>query len=375
MKEQLQILMLEDMAEDAELVTHELRQSRIPFVSKRVWTREDFLREITTSANDIILADYSLPKFNAIDALALRRKHCPDVPFILVTGTLTEETAIICMQEGADDYILKKSLKRLPTAIRNAIKRRELEQKRIAAEIRLHALEGMEQTRELLTGMIIHDLRNPLSAVMGYVQLMEHKAQKIDDQMKEYLQRAFNSCLRLLEMINQLVDIERMEDRKLALNIKRHDAATLVEAKAKQYHGAASANGLRLRTQLPGTQVFLDMDEPLVGRLIENLITNAIKHTPSGGEVVLGIDAAAPQRGRVTLWVKDTGEGIPPEFHEVMFQKYGQAEIRQKMGRSYDTGLGLVFCRMVTDLHGGTIRVESAVDKGSTFFVELPAAK
>src|SRR2546422_5690315 len=121
----LRILLLEDVPTDAELVEMELRRAHLAFSTQRVETREEFLHMLDEFAPEVILADYSLPRFNALDALGLLRERRADIPFVLVTGTQTEEIAVRCMKEGADDYILKDSLKRLPAAVLNALQMRE----------------------------------------------------------------------------------------------------------------------------------------------------------------------------------------------------------------------------------------------------------
>lgn len=137
MEKELRILILEDVPTDAELMERELRRANLTFSSKRVDTKEAFVKELKDFAPDIILSDYSLPQFNAIEALQLLREHAYDMPLVLVTGSLGEEAAVECIKSGAKDYILKSSLKRLSTAVLNALEKKEGErnQARFAAII------------------------------------------------------------------------------------------------------------------------------------------------------------------------------------------------------------------------------------------------
>lgn len=132
MGKELRILILEDVAADAELMEMELRRAGIVFTSKRAQTREDFIKELDSDI-DAVLADYALPRFNAMEAFQLLRERKADIPFILVTGSQGEEVAVECIKKGMDDYILKASLKRLPTAILKTIEKKESErtQKRL----------------------------------------------------------------------------------------------------------------------------------------------------------------------------------------------------------------------------------------------------
>jgi DNA-binding NtrC family response regulator len=123
----LRILSLEDVAYDVELMQRELRKANIDYELRRVETREDFLAALNEFQPDIILADYSLPQFSALEALKLLQQHKSTVPVILVTGSHSEEAAVECMKEGAEDYILKASLTRLPSALQNALRKKEAE--------------------------------------------------------------------------------------------------------------------------------------------------------------------------------------------------------------------------------------------------------
>src|SRR6266404_8181538 len=114
MKEQLRILLVEDAPADAELIQYELRKSKIDFVTKCVETKRAFAKELKSLWPDVIISDFTLPQFNALDALRILQGSNSRVPFILVTGSTSEEVAVECIKEGADDYILKSSLKRLP---------------------------------------------------------------------------------------------------------------------------------------------------------------------------------------------------------------------------------------------------------------------
>ncbi len=156
MKKELDILIIEDADLDAELIEDELRESGVRFHSRRIQTREAFLAELKHARPDIILSDFSLPHFDALEALSLLRKLKVEVPFILVTGTRSEEVAVECIREGADDYILKASLKRLPTSITKTLQKKAVEQARLKAEEALRHSEEQyrliaENTRDLIS--------------------------------------------------------------------------------------------------------------------------------------------------------------------------------------------------------------------------------
>jgi PAS domain S-box-containing protein len=148
MDQTLKILFLEDVPSDAELVERELERAKLRFVSRRAETREEFLRELETCVPDLIVADYSLPQFDALNALHLLQQRSLDVPLILVTGSNSEEIAVQCMQEGAEDYILKSSLKRLAGTVQKTLNKQRAERERKAAE---EALRRSEEHYRLIT--------------------------------------------------------------------------------------------------------------------------------------------------------------------------------------------------------------------------------
>ncbi len=155
MDETLNLLMLEDVRADAELIEHELRRSGFQLNARRVESREEFLSELTGNAPDLILADFTLPQFSALEALQILREIQSNVPLLLVTGSNSEEVAVRCMQEGAEDYILKSSLKRLPSAVQRTLRKHQAERQRCAAEEALRLSEEQyrlitENTRDLL---------------------------------------------------------------------------------------------------------------------------------------------------------------------------------------------------------------------------------
>ncbi|MGZ8900233.1 MAG: ATP-binding protein, partial [Limisphaerales bacterium] len=133
----LRILLIEDNPADAELITYELTRAAVEHESRCVATKKEFLAELRKSPPDAIISDFSMPQFNALDALHALKAHRVEVPFILVTGSQTEEVAVECIKEGADDYILKSSLKRLPTALLSSVQRKRAEREREDAEVRI----------------------------------------------------------------------------------------------------------------------------------------------------------------------------------------------------------------------------------------------
>lgn len=260
--------------------------------------------------------------------------------------------------------------------LRQEVERRQVVQAQLVQESEklrnaLDALVTLQHSRDLLTGMIIHDLRNPLTASLGYIDLLRHKLPDGDPLLQKYATGVFAANVHMKEMINGILDVMRMEDGKMPVQIETCDIAVVIDGKLQQYQGEGVRSGLRLAYDGPPA-LPVTTDKTLIGRVLDNLIVNAIKHTPEGGEVVISaVQELEP--GRLVIRVVDSGEGIAPENCARLFQKYGRVA-GQHMGRPYDTGLGLVFCRMAMDLLRGQITATSELGKGSTFTIVLPTA-
>jgi signal transduction histidine kinase len=228
------------------------------------------------------------------------------------------------------------------------------------------ALAEAQAAKDALTGMIIHDIRNPLAACLGHIEMALEKAQRNDAALLRHLEGARQASTQIQTLVDGILDINRMEDGHMPITMADVDIHRLITDKVGQYQGAAAKGGivLLLDEVAPIRHI---TDEALLGRVLDNLLTNAIKHTPAGGSVLI---AAGPCPGGVTISISDTGEGIAGAQLGRLFTRYGRID-GQLMGRSNDTGLGLAFCRMAIGLLHGSITVDSTPDQGTSFTISL----
>ncbi len=232
-------------------------------------------------------------------------------------------------------------------------------------------LRESERLRDNLTHMIVHDLRNPITALMGGLDVLSIAlSDKIDDDEKRLLQNARHSNKVLLGLVNEILDINKMEAGRFELNLVNINIADLVIQNTDALRAAAELEGQHIEVALSATEAQVVCDTQLIGRVIANLLTNAFKHTPPGGTITTTLETQ-PQSNMVTVSIIDTGPGIPQDYQQRIFEKFVQVKGRQQNKRR-GTGLGLTFCKMAVEAHGGKIWVESETGKGSKFSFSLP---
>lgn len=230
-------------------------------------------------------------------------------------------------------------------------------------------LQELEKLRDDLKNMIVHDLRTPLTSVIAGMQTLEVVGD-LDEIQREMVGIAISGGETLLGMINDLLEVEKMESGSMQLDYAVLDAAEIVAHAARQIASLAKSENLTLRNQIaPGLPPFRG-DENKLRRILVNLLGNAIKFTPAGGTLTVAVRLG--ENGQSLVFsISDTGEGIPSEAFERIFEKFGQVASRHG-GRTMSTGLGLTFCKLAVQAHGGHIGVESVPGEGSTFSFTIP---
>ena len=231
----------------------------------------------------------------------------------------------------------------------------------------------LARLREDMTHMLIHDLRSPLTVLIGSLGFMEEVFARQDEQgFNDLLGMARRGSDRMLGMVNELLDISKLESGQLLLHPEPVNVRLLIEDVVARLAPLATDVQITLEVSIKPDLPLLHVDPQLIGRVLNNLVDNAIKFTPNGGHVRLRAWPDPQAANRLLVSVSDTGPGIPLEEQPRLFEKFEQ--VSSVKGRRAGTGLGLPFCKLAVEAHGGNIWVESEVGKGSTFAMTLPVA-
>lgn len=235
-------------------------------------------------------------------------------------------------------------------------------------------LEEVLRLREELADMIVHDLRNPLGVISTGLDLLERvRVVESDSQYARMVMDTLRqSANRMQALVDTLLDIARLEEAVMTLNLLPIDLGALVEDVITEELPLAEKGNVVLESRVPASLPMVLADRGVIQRVLVNLVDNALKFTPAGGQVWI---EAQPQAEYVQIEVLDTGTGVPPEERARIFEKFtrvqGQGEAKSKSG----VGLGLAFCQMAVDAHGGWILVEDGPEgRGSRFIFALPKA-
>ncbi len=251
---------------------------------------------------------------------------------------------------------------------------RDITQRKMLENELWEAKEKAEENERLKTAFLAnlsHEIRTPLNIILGYVQLLD-KPDLSPENREQYIDAIYNSSDHLIDIINDVLSMAKLETGQQSLQINPFNLNSLIQETYYSFEPKARRNNIRFDINIPSSDnpIELRSDENKVRQILANLLNNAFKFTPEGGEISFGYSM---DNGNVHFFVKDNGIGIPGEHHERIFERFTQLEDSDK--RKYEgTGLGLPISRGLVELLGGNIQVESKSDKGATFSFFIPAA-
>lgn len=509
MQSLLHVLIVEDSIDDTELIVREIQRGGHTVSFERVETKKTMEEALARRRWDVVLSDYSMPSFTAIGALRTLKESGLDVPFLVISGTIGEETAVAALKAGAHDFVVKDKLARLVPAIEREIREAEIRRSHREAETRYQLLveqlpivvhvnpsdritsttyvspqiqlilgytaeewvedpqfwqtrlhpedreavlknidysnrtakpfdmeyrviardgrmvwfqdqmilvrndkgqplywQGLaiditkrkqaeeeilklnseleqrvqERTRELARALrakdeflanMSHELRTPLNAILGLSEsLAEHTAGPLNEKQQKYLATISESGQHLLSLINDILDLAKIESGQIVLNIDEVDLQKLCQASLRMINELAHKKNQQVTLEIEEQLGPIWVDERRLKQVLVNLLSNAVKFTPENGKLGLEVHADRAEK-RILLTVWDNGIGISQSDMTRLFQPFVQLD--SSLGREVTgTGLGLALVAQMVRLHSGSVSVESELNRGSRFTITLP---
>lgn len=293
------------------------------------------------------------------------------IPFHTLAQTRWKNTLVLLLftigLAGASIYLVSFFLKKINVLSRDlAQKNEELEQHN-------RRLEELEHLKGELSHMLVHDMKAPLTFMIGSLQMLqEQKDGPLNPEQEELVSLVLRGCNRLEGMITNILDINRLEEGKLDFKLETVDLVQLIREKETIWRHSVEIQSKSLDISIACSSPSLFTDRHLLDRVLENLISNAIKHTRSGsGKIWVNVKDWSEPRG-LLVQICDNGEGIPLAFRDKIFDKYTTAK-QQELGMKSDTGLGLTFCKMATTALGGDVWLENGQERETCFSFYLPS--
>ncbi len=360
------ILVVDDEAPNRDLLEGILEAQG--FTIRTAVDGEAALCAVDEKLPDTILLDVMMPGMDGFQVCRRLKgsEETAHVPILLVTALSEREDRITGIEAGADDF-LQKPVDRTEVRlrVRNAVSRKHLFDE---LQEKYRRLQELEKLRDDLTRMLVHDMRSPLTAISTNLQLLEMSLEnRLDDEVAEDLEHARTGVSVLMDMVNMILDVSRSDELDVALQTEEADLSELVEKAVSPLLSLAKDHQVAL--DVPGDPLLVECDPDLIRRTITNLFGNAVKFTPEGGAITV-----AARRGEATLRVEvsDTGPGVDPEERDLIFEQFTRGTAGRSETAKGSKGLGLSFCKLAVEAHGGRIGVESEPGQGSTFWFRLP---
>jgi len=363
----LRALIVEDRATDAEMILHELRRGGFGTTYERVETAEAFRAALARQTWDIVLSDYYLPTFDAPGALAVLQESGIDLPFIVVSGSVGEDTAVAAMRAGATDYVMKDRLQRLPPAVERALADAVVRRERVQLQRELAQAQKLEAIGRLAGG-VAHDFNNVLTAILGSAELLLLDT-PAGANAREEVEIIRDAAVRAQELIRQLLAFSSRQVLQLAV-VDLNDLIKNLGRMLRRLIGEDLDFAMELADDLGAVRV----DPGQVEQVLVNLAVNARDAMPDGGRLTIrtanveSVESDDVPAGRhVLVEVADTGTGMDAATLARVFEPFFTTKERGK-----GTGLGLASVYGIVRQSGGHIAVRSTPGAGTTFRIHLP---
>ncbi|HXG39282.1 MAG TPA: response regulator [Bacteroidota bacterium] len=316
---------------------------------------------------DIALLDIKMPGANGLEVLRFIKKNSNPTEVVMMTGMSDVGMAVEAMKLGAKEYLTKPvDLDQLVPQLRSLIKKRDAE-------------ERIRQLQAEHTARLLYDLHNPISGLkqsIGY--LMKGMAGPLSDHQKELMGYMVSSIDKVITLLNDMMDLTKLEGGRVRLNEGIGNLADTVQKVTQEYRVPIQSNKISFEIALEPDLPPIEYDSQKIEQVLHNLVSNAIKYTPTGGAIIvqarkvaLVIEEGQQPQDFIMVSVFNSGQGIPREELPLIFDRYRNV-VTDSKDKKKTTGLGLIICQRIIEAHNGKIWVESEFGKGATFFFALP---
>jgi signal transduction histidine kinase len=356
------VLLVEDNPGDAKLMQFTLRTAgNDEFEVVHAENMLDASVRLQLDSYDIVLLDLTLPDSSGLETLEQILPKTTRTPVIVLTGLDDESTGISAVQAGAADYLIKGKMedRNLLRAIRFSIERHQI----------LRNIQQFDEAKSQFLATASHEMRTPLAVIREYSSLIHDGLfGATTEEQKDSLEVVLRNCDRLNGLLNNILDLRRVQSDQSSMHLEKCSVAELIERCEKDFLLRCSSNGQSLSTELAEALQDALADPFQIEQVLTNFVGNACKFTPEGGSIVL---RALEVGDFLRVEVQDTGRGVPPDKASAIFEAFGQVE-KSDVSIHKGAGLGLTISREIVLSHGGEIGLLDAVGGGSIFWFTLP---
>lgn len=372
----MHVLVVDDNKDNVELMYQILEDDNRLAIA---YSGKECLEKALSEQPDLILLDVNMPEMDGYETMQQLQLHekTRDIPVIFASAYYKESAMIVKgLEQGAFDYLTKPIDADILLAKVQVVKRikqaeDEIRQQKNELEIINEKLESADKLKSIFLASMSHELRTPLNSIIGFTGLLLMEVVgKINDEQRDQLERVKRNGNHLLELINDVLDLSRIEADKIDLSINEFDIVEQLTDITKSIAPEVSAKGLQLEVDLPDGALLIRSDQRRVQQIIINFLSNALKFTDEGS---IRPTLFKDNPDEITIMIEDTGIGIKPDDLERLFEPFQQ--INKDFTKSYKgTGLGLYLSKQLCSVLGGRIQVESVYGKGSQFSLILPVS-
>lgn len=364
--EEASILIVDDDRIVHGIVGKFLKRSNLKYQS--VYSAADALEILKSEPIDLILSDIMMPEMDGIEFCQKLRTLADyiEVPVIFFTGLSDSETLSRAFEAGANDYVVKP----LRQAEVTSRVRRHLSEyfRKQADELKITNLDRANKSKTKFLGVASHDLRNPLVSIRGISQYLEsEKFGSLNESQKELTQTIIQASEAMLTLVEDLLDVSKFESGQIKVNLKENNLSHIVKSRVTLHSATAERKDIELVHNILAKNSIAQLDKSLVSRVIDNLVSNALKFSSPGTRVEVLV---AEEGKHLQLIVQDEGPGIPKTEFNKLFKEFSRTSNQPTAGES-SSGIGLYVCKQIVNSHNGTITVENRPEGGARFIINF----